>query len=431
MEEQDADKAAIYATMMEHTRLVDVVANVQICFDPNPMATRIEEDRTWLEEFYEYERWIQQAAALTTTADPTPDESQSKWIVRFVMDAETMLDKNITMDDIHFAMTNSKFGEDIACAYSDYNASELVFRVRMNAASFAKGKRKGGNADPLDQSDDIYVLKMFQDQLLNQIVLRGVNRIEKVIARKIQSSVVLQEASTPTGQAAAASENVVKKDGKYVKKDTWVLDTTGTNLLDVLALDYIDATRTFSNDIREVFDILGLEAARQMIYNEMSDVMEFSGGGYINYHHLGLLCDRMTCNHNMIPIFRSGLLSDDTGPIAKCTFEEQTAMLLQAARHGDVDPMRGVSANVMCGQFGNYGTSSFQLVLDMDAVAALEATPLSVQHADDDDEEEGDQADIILKSKMTIHNNIVNLKAATQDNPEIEEEEEDNYNLGF
>ena len=431
MEEQDADKAAIYATMMEHTRLVDVVANVQICFDPNPMATRIEDDRTWLEEFYEYERWIQQAAALTTTTDPTPDESQSKWIVRFVMDAETMLDKNITMDDIHFAMTNSKFGEDIACAYSDYNASELVFRVRMNAASFAKGKRKGGNADPLDQSDDIYVLKMFQDQLLNQIVLRGVNRIEKVIARKIQSSVVLQEATT--GQAAAATDNVTKKDGKYVKKDTWVLDTTGTNLLDVLALDYIDATRTFSNDIREVFDILGLEAARQMIYNEMSDVMEFSGGGYINYHHLGLLCDRMTCNHNMIPIFRSGLLSDDTGPIAKCTFEEQTAMLLQAARHGDVDPMRGVSANVMCGQFGNYGTSSFQLVLDMDAVAALEAVPLSVhQTADNDSDEEDDQADIILKSKMTIHNNISNLKAVTQDNHSKEEDpDEDNYNLGF
>jgi DNA-directed RNA polymerase II subunit RPB1 len=142
--------------------------------------------------------------------------------------------------------------------------------------------------------------------------------------------------------------------------------------------------------------------------------MEFSGGGYINYHHLGLLCDRMTCKHNMIPIFRSGLLSDDTGPIAKCTFEEQTAMLLHAARHGDVDPMRGVSANVMCGQFGNYGTSSFQLVLDMDAISTLEASPLRTVMDDDDHEgtgTEGGGGDV-LKSKMTIHNNIVNLKVA-------------------
>jgi len=407
MDEQEIHKATVYATMMEHTRLVDVVESVQICFDPNPVATQIEDDRLWMEQFYEFERWTAQAAAASVeTADSAAP--QSKWIVRFAMDAEAMLNKNITMDDVHFAMTNSKFANDIHCAFSDYNASELIFRVRMNAALFAKGKRKGAAADPLDQSDDIYVLKMFQDQLLNGIVLRGVANIEKVTARKLQSTVVLQQPTTLT------SEPVTKRDGKYVKKDTWVLDTTGTNLLEALALDYIDATRTYSNDIREVFDILGLEAARQMIYNEMSDVMEFSGGGYINYHHLGLLCDRMTCKHNMIPIFRSGLLSDDTGPIAKCTFEEQTAMLLHAARHGDVDPMRGVSANVMCGQFGNYGTSSFQLVLDMDAISTLEASPLRTVMDDDDHEgtgTEGGGGDV-LKSKMTIHNNIVNLKVA-------------------
>lgn len=417
MDEQDIHKATVYATMMEHTRLVDVVESVQICFDPNPVATQIEDDRLWMEQFYEFERWTAQAASMVDSTDSAAAQ-QSKWIVRFVMDAEAMLNKNITMDDVHFAMTNSKFASDIQCAYSDYNASELIFRVRMNAALFAKGKRKGAAADPLDQSDDIYVLKMFQDQLLNGIVLRGVANIEKVMARKLQSTVVLQ----PT-----TSEPVTKRDGKYVKKDTWVLDTTGTNLLEALALDYIDATRTYSNDIREVFDILGLEAARQMIYNEMSDVMEFSGGGYINYHHLGLLCDRMTCNHNMIPIFRSGLLSDDTGPIAKCTFEEQTAMLLQAARHGDVDPMRGVSANVMCGQFGNYGTSSFQLVLDMDAVASLEASPLSVM--DDDDDDAITDAGTVLKSKMTIHNNIVNLKKAEDDDDGGGEEDE--ADLGF
>ena len=427
VDEQDLNKATVYATMMEHTRLVDVVESVQICFDPNPVATQIQDDRLWLEKFYEFERWTAEAAAAAASSADGAADAQSKWIVRFVMDAEAMLNKNITMDDIHFAMTNSKFANDIHCAYSDYNATELIFRVRINAASFAKGKRKGNAADhPRDQSDDIYVLKTFQDQLLNGIVLRGVANIENVMARKLQSSVVLQ--------TSGSGDPVTKKDGKFVKKDTWVLDTTGTNLLETLALDYIDATRTYSNDIREVFAILGLEAARQMIYNEMSDVMEFSGGGYINYHHLGLLCDRMTCNHNMIPIFRSGLLSDDTGPIAKCTFEEQTAMLLQAARHGDVDPMRGVSANVMCGQFGNFGTSSFQLVLDMDAMATLEASSLSAMQDEngDDDDDHADTGVGISKSKMTIHNNIVNLK---QDGDVVVDEDNDDdfdgADLGF
>jgi hypothetical protein len=132
----------------------------------------------------------------------------------------------------------------------------------------------------------------------------------------------------------------------------------------------------------------------------------------------------------MIPIFRSGLLSDDTGPIAKCTFEEQTAMLLQASRHGDVDPMRGVSANVMCGQFGNYGTSSFQLVLDMDAVVALEATPLSQEVDGDDDGDDDDVQDTVLKSKLTIRNNIT-LMVTDAATAAEEEDEPEEYNLGF
>ncbi|NBV84554.1 hypothetical protein EBR57_10625, partial [bacterium] len=119
VDEQEIQKATVYATMMEHTRLVDVVESVQICFDPNPVATQIEDDRLWMEQFYEFERWTTAAASgSSATADsgstppPPMSQSQSKWIVRFVMDAEAMLNKNITMDDVHFAMTNSKFAND-------------------------------------------------------------------------------------------------------------------------------------------------------------------------------------------------------------------------------------------------------------------------------------------------------------------------------
>ena len=73
-------------------------------------------------------------------------------------------------------------------------------------------------------------------------------------------------------------------------------------ILNVSAKKFID----YNNDMKEVFDVLGIEAARQVIYNEFVDVMEFSGV-YINYHHLSLLCDRMTCSKNMMPIYRSGI----------------------------------------------------------------------------------------------------------------------------
>ena len=74
----------------------------------------------------------------------------------------------------------------------------------------------------------------------------------------------------------------------------------------------------------------------------------------------------MSYNTKMTSIFRHGINNDNIGPIAKASFEETPEMFLKAARHGELDNMRGVSSNVMCGQEGNFGTSAFQVVLDIE-----------------------------------------------------------------
>ena len=307
-----------------------------------------------------------------------------------------------------------------------------MFRIRVNSSIFNKTKKKGV-AETLDQSDDIYLLNNFQETLLHNIVLRGINKIENVTARKIQNSVKKVE-SLPTikkGMFDIVNDKdmpIKKEDGKYIKNDIWVLDTTGTNLLQALALDYVDPTRTLSNDIREVFNVLGIEAARQMIYSEMMEVMEFSGV-YINYHHLSLLCDRMTCNQNMVPIFRSGLLSDDVGPIAKATFEVHTEVMLNAAKHGEFDHMRGVSANVMCGQYGNYGTGAFQVLLDMNEMEKLDAFEVNTRDINksiDESFAKNTGKTECTKSEIMIQNNIANIQKGTTN-----EICDDGYNVGF
>jgi DNA-directed RNA polymerase II subunit RPB1 len=113
----------------------------------------------------------------------------------------------------------------------------------------------------------------------------------------------------------------------------------------------------------------------------------------------------------MVPIFRSGLLNDNVGPVAKATFEVHTEVLLNAARHGDFDHMRGVSANVMCGQFGNYGTGAFQLVLDMKTMEELDAFNVSAERTDLIGTAFATSADAgeCSKSQITIHNNIANI----------------------
>ena len=405
MDEVDKDKASILATELEHTRLVDVVKAVQICFDPDEKLSNIVEDQALLEQFYEFERTIQGCLEPATSSSQEP--TRSKWIVRMEFSTEKLLEKNITMDDIHFAITNSQYGNDAHCVFSDYNRDGLIFRIRMNASVFHKSTKKKG-PEPLDQSDEIYLLKHFQDNLLNHVVLRGIHGIRNVQVRKLQNM-------------------VTKEEGKFVPKEAWYLDTTGTNLLETLGLDYIDYTRTITNDIKEVFHVLGIEAARQVIYNELTDVMEFSGV-YINYHHTSLLCDRMTCNKDMVSIFRSGLLNDDVGPIAKATFEVHTEVLLGASRHADVDHMRGVSANIMCGQHGCYGTGAFNLVLDMKAMSKVSAQGVKERvNLDDMVTKVGKPDDGCARGVMEMNNNIVHIpEMATVSNVCL-----DDYDAGF
>lgn len=389
-DQHDKDKAANYCNMIQHTKLVDVVKFVEICFDPNDHATKIHTDTALIDQFMLFDQMLNECNEIYEL----DNAARSKWIVRMEMDAEALLDKNITMDDIYFAI-NTTHGNEVSCIYSDMNSNNLVFRIRLNSAMFNRNKKKSGvvYAEALDQSDEIYLLKNFQDTLLHNIVLRGVNKITSVVPRVVK-------------------DMVVKEDAKYVRKEAWVLDTTGSNLLDIFALDYIDYTRSYSNDIREMYNVLGIEAVRQNILSEMVDVMEASDA-YVNYHHLSVLCDRMTVSKNLVPIYRSGILNDNTGPIAKSTYEMHTEMFLDASRHGEFDQMRGVSANVMCGQPGYYGTNAFSLLLDMSAVKEMEEKTMDRIDAKDRIEElfgSIGKEDACKLDRVQIDNNVQNIK---------------------
>ena len=290
--------------MVELTVLKEVVKNVQICFDPDDLNTMVKEDETFIRQYKEFESLMDECGSNENDGNT----EKSKWVIRMEIDEEILLEKNITMEDVHFALKNS-YKEELSCIYTDYNSDKLIFRIRLHKV--IQNKKKFQKETVLDQSDEIYMLKNFQDTLLNNISLRGVKNINKVVLRKDPNTVVY-------------------KDGNFVKQDIWVLDTVGNNLTDVLALDYIDSTRTTSNNIQEMKNVLGIEAARQSIYNEFEEVL--SDGSYINEHHLQLLCDRMTYSAKMISIFRHGINGDDIGPIAKASFEETPEMFLKAAK---------------------------------------------------------------------------------------------------
>ena len=399
-EECDQDNAKKMINRLEHTQLRTIVDSIKICFDPyNDAGTLIQEDAAVMQMYAEFEKMIDDCNdAGKIISDFT---GKANWVIRLVMNAEEMLDRNISMDDVHFAI-NNMYSDQVSCAFSDYNSDNLVFRLRLNK-TLSSAKKVS-----LDQSDEIYLLKNFQDALLDNLILRGVKNIKKVTPRKILDSLIME-------------------DGKFTKKETWVLDTVGTNLMHLLSMNEIDVTRTYTNDIQEIYRVLGVEAARQSIMNELSEVIEFDGT-YVNYHHLGMLCDRMTCNDAMVSIFRHGINNDNIGPIAKASFEETPQMFMDAAQHAQLDTMRGVSANVMCGQEGYFGTSAFQVILDYDKITQLKAEELL--NADTESLiEKGFEGytnveDNCSLEKLTIHNNAANIKPSDMG-------ADDGYDAGF
>ena len=399
-DEHDNEKANMLMHTIEHTNIQDIVSSIEICFDPDDGNTLIAQDVDTMTQYQEFTAIMEECGA--TQSDV---KEKSKWVIRMELNSEAMLEKNITMEDVNYAIKNS-YGDEVACVFTDYNSDKLVFRIRLN--NIIQNKKKV-QVNSLDQSDEIYILKNFQDQLLQNTVLRGIKKIDKVILRKTQ-------------------DNMVMENGEYVRKDAWVLDTVGTNMLDILALDYIDTTKTYSNDIVEIYKLLGIEAARQAIYNELSDVIEYDGT-YINVHHLSLLCDRMTSSYKMISVFRHGINNDDIGPIAKASFEETPEMFLKAARHGELDTMTGISANVMVGQEGKFGTNGFQVILDLNEMTKHEAmAPVQkTQEESTIDEMFGlteDPDDQCSTDALNIINNLSTIK-------DVKLGDDDGYNPGL
>ena len=265
-DETDNSKAIEIMQRLSHTRLRQIVRNIEICFDPDDMNTLIEEDTLIIKQYNYYTNMLDECNDEEAKDDNAGNQNGLfAWRL-----TQRMLEHGLSMDDVYFARRTLMVM--ICLAFTDYNSDNLAFRIRkLDISSQSKHQSKS-----LDQSDDIYMLKTFQDTLLDNLVLRGVKDIRHATIRKV-------------------TDSLTYKDGTYSKTPSWVIDTVGSNLVELLGLDYVDWRRIITNDIREVYSVLGIEAARQAIFDEISEVLDFEGT-YINYHHLTLLCDRMTYN---------------------------------------------------------------------------------------------------------------------------------------
>src|SRR3989339_62430 len=150
----------------------------------------------------------------------------------------------------------------------------------------------------------------------------------------------------------------VKRENEYI-----VL-TSGTNLRDILELPEVDYTRTTSNDLYEIFEVLGIEATRQVIINEVYKVIEAQGLN-IDIRHIMLVADTMGATGVVKGITRYGVVSEKASVLARASFETPIKHLINAALEGEVDNLTSVVENVMINQPVPLGTGLPGLVTKM------------------------------------------------------------------
>uniref|UniRef100_A0A023F603 DNA-directed RNA polymerase subunit n=2 Tax=Triatoma infestans TaxID=30076 RepID=A0A023F603_TRIIF len=329
---RDAEKAKNVLCRLEHTTLRKVTANTAIYYDPDPQNTVIPEDQEFVNVYYEMPDF-----------DPT---RISPWLLRIELDRKRMTDKKLTMEQISEKI-NAGFGDDLNCIFNDDNAEKLVLRIRiMNSDD---GKNLADEEESVDKMEDDMFLRCIEANMLSDMTLQGIEAISKVYMHLPQTDSKKRIIVTETGEFKAIAD--------------WLLETDGTSLMKVLSERDVDPVRTFSNDICEIFSVLGIEAVRKSVEKEMNSVLQFYGL-YVNYRHLALLCDVMTAKGHLMAITRHGINRQDTGALMRCSFEETVDVLMDAASHAEVDPMRGVSENIIMGQLPRMGTGCFDLLLD-------------------------------------------------------------------
>ncbi len=146
--------------------------------------------------------------------------------------------------------------------------------------------------------------------------------------------------------------------------EEYIVLTSGTNLKDVLELPEVDAERVTCNDINEVYNLLGIEAARQSIINEVYKVIEAQGLN-IDIRHIMLVADIMCASGVLKGITRYGVVSEKASVLARASFETPIKHLINAALEGEVDNLTSVVENVMINQPVPLGTGLPGLVTKM------------------------------------------------------------------
>lgn len=267
----------------------------------------------YLDEEHKYDR--EKAAAIAREIELTRIENVTLRVdvdifnnaVIIELDPEMLADKGLTIEDVKKVLEKLRT-KKARVVISERNPNEIVIQ-------FEEG------IDPTK-------IEKLRDRIL-KMKIKGIKGINKVIIQR--------------------------------RGDEYVLVCEGSNLAEVMKVKGVDYRKVRTNNIKEVEEVLGIEAARALLIEEIMSVLEEQGLD-VDIRHVMLVADMMTRTGTVKQIGRHGVAGEKPSVLARAAFEVTVKQLVDAASRGEVDELQGVAESVIVGGYIPVGTGRIKLV---------------------------------------------------------------------
>jgi len=285
-------------------------------------------------EYQKYEKkwWVTLAEDLGNAPAIEPES----WVIILVLDLDKMYRYGITTAKIAKKIGKEAM-ETMGCVPSPNNIAQVEVYLNFKEIREFIGDKF---SEQISESDTERKLITYEN--LDYFTMREV-AIDLIKNTRVQG-------------VPGITRTYIRQD---LKTKEWIIDTQGTNLAELLARSEVDQTRTLSDDLWEVYNVLGLEAARMILIEEIIKILSFDGA-YVNPRHITILADSMCKSAILTGANRDGI-SRETGPIAKGMFEKAVDNFAESAAFGEFDPIRSVGASTMMGTLPNVGTGTVEI----------------------------------------------------------------------
>ena len=211
----------------------------------------------------------------------------------------------------------------------------------------------------LDREEiDAKILKAFK-----KVTINGDNIV--LSSTKTDSDFIIRDLRILADKFRDLQITGIKNIGRVIirRDEEWIIHTEGSNLKKVLSMEGIDQVRTTTNNIHEIGQVLGIEAARRSIINEAQKTLSEQGLS-VDVRHIMLVADIMTSEGVVKSIGRHGISGEKSSVLARAAFEETGKHLLHASIRGEVDDLTGIIENIIIGQPIPLGTGSIGVKMD-------------------------------------------------------------------